>query len=286
MCETYKIIELQDSDAKTKEEVLGQIAEELDFPEYCGQNLDAFNDCLSEVRTPTIIRITREGSAFRVAWVKAVYEIAADISQWNNSVRVEIVTGEDHSTGQKRKQNLYWIGNRSGNMELIELMAKRRSIRKYTGEEIPEEKLNRILQAALLAPTGRGKRPWEFYVVRDKAVLQKLSEAKQHAAALIAGCDAAVAVVADSEVSDTWIEDSSIALAYMDLMATEQGVGSCWVQMRMRKDEGGGDAEQNVLGLLGLTDPYRLVGVMALGVPGETKAPHSPDEFRWEKVHR
>ena len=104
MCETYKIIELQDSDAKTKEEVLGQIAEELDFPEYCGQNLDAFNDCLSEVRTPTIIRITREGSAFRVAWVKAVYEIAADISQWNNSVRVEIVTGEDHSTGQKTTQ--------------------------------------------------------------------------------------------------------------------------------------------------------------------------------------
>ena len=63
-------------------------------------------------------------------------------------------------------------------MELIELMANRRSIRKYTGEEIPEEKLNRILQAALLAQTSRGKQPWEFYVIKDPEVLQKLSKAK------------------------------------------------------------------------------------------------------------
>ena len=46
-------------------------------------------------------------------------------------------------------------------MNLIELMANRRSIRKYTDEEIPEEKLNKILQAALLSPTSRGKQPWE-----------------------------------------------------------------------------------------------------------------------------
>ena len=48
-------------------------------------------------------------------------------------------------------------------MELLELMENRRSIRKYTDEEIPEEKLKRILQAGLLAPTSMGKRPWEFY---------------------------------------------------------------------------------------------------------------------------
>ena len=100
----------------------------------------------------------------------------------------------------------------------------------------------RILQAGLLAPTSMGKRPWEFYVIRDREILQKLSKAKQHGAAMLADCNTAIAVFADSDLSDAWIEDCSVVLGYMYLMAEEQGVGSCWVQMRMRKDEAGNAA--------------------------------------------
>ena len=171
-------------------------------------------------------------------------------------------------------------------MELLELMRRRRSIRKYTGEAIPEEKLQTILQAGLLAPTSRGMRPWEFFVVKDKDTLQKLARAKQHGSALIAGCDAAIVVFADSELADTWIEDCSIALAYMDLTASSLGIGSCWVQMRMRKDENGGDAEQNVKRIMGAEDPLRMVGILALGVPAEEKEPYDLDGLKWEKVHR
>ncbi len=169
-------------------------------------------------------------------------------------------------------------------MDLIELMRCRRSIRKYTDEEIPKEKLEKILQAALLAPTSRGKRPWAFHVIKSRPVLEQLSRAKYHGANLLAGCNTAVAVFADSELSDAWIEDSSIALAYMDLMASEQGVGSCWVQMRMRKDEDGGDAEQNVRDILGVDLPWRMVGIMALGMPDEEKEPYDLGELHWEKV--
>jgi len=171
-------------------------------------------------------------------------------------------------------------------MELIELMRRRRSIRKYSDEAIPEDKLTQILQAGLLAPTSRGMRPWEYYVVKDKDILKKLSQAKQHGAALIAGCDTAIVVSADSELADTWIEDSSIALAYMDLAASSLGIGSCWVQMRMRKDEKGGDAEQNVRQIMGIEDPFRVVGVLALGVPAEEKQPYDTEGLKWEKVHR
>lgn len=170
-------------------------------------------------------------------------------------------------------------------MELIDLMAKRRSIRKFTEEDIPEEKLNRILQAALLAPTSMGKRPWEFYIVRDKARLSALANAKEHGSALIAGCNVAVVVFADSELSDVWIEDASIALAYMDLMASEQGVGSCWVQMRNRRDANGNDAEENVRGIMDVHGPLRLVGIMALGMPDESKDPHSIEDLKYKKIH-
>ena len=171
-------------------------------------------------------------------------------------------------------------------MELIEIMRRRRSIRKYRQEPVPEDKLRRILQAGLLAPTSRGKRPWEFYVVQDPETLEKLSRAKWHGSALIAGCHTAIAVAADSQLSDAWIEDSSIALAYMDLMASSLGIGSCWVQLRMRKDEAGGDAEQNALKILGVQEPYRLVGVLALGLPAEEKEAYELDGLKWEKVHR
>ena len=171
-------------------------------------------------------------------------------------------------------------------MDLIEIMRHRRSIRKYTDEAVPEEKLQQILQAGLLAPTSRGKRPWEFYVVKDKGTLEQLSKAKWHGSALIAGCDTVIAVFADSELSDAWIEDSSIALAYMDLMASSVGVGSCWVQMRMRKDENDADAEKNVQRIMGVKEPFRIVGILAMGIPAEKKEPYDLDELKWEKVHR
>ena len=171
-------------------------------------------------------------------------------------------------------------------MELIELMAKRRSVRKYTGEDISEEKLEKVLQAALLAPTSMNKRPWEFYVVREPEDLQKLSKAKAHGATLIEGCNAAIVVSADSELSDVWVEDCSIALAYMELMANEQGLGACWVQMRNRKDAEGRDAEQNVRDILGISEKYGIVGIMSIGVPAEQREPYSLDELNWEKMHR
>lgn len=171
-------------------------------------------------------------------------------------------------------------------MELIEIMRRRRSIRKYTGEAVPEEKLQKVLQAGLLAPTSRGKRPWEFYVVKEKETLEKLSRAKWHGSALIAGCDTAIVVFADSDLSDAWVEDSSIALAYMDLMAASEGLGSCWVQMHMRKDENGRDSEEIVRQIMGVEEPFRIVGILALGLPAEEKEPYDLEELKWEKVHR
>ena len=171
-------------------------------------------------------------------------------------------------------------------MELLDVMLQRRSVRRYTGESIPEEKLDKIIKAGLAAPTSRDFRPCDFYVVRDKAVLAELAGCKAAGAGLLAGADAAIAVFADPEKADTWIEDSSIALAYMDLAASSLGIGSCWVQMRMRKDENGGDAEQNVRQIMGIEDPFRVVGVLALGIPAEEKQPYDPEGLKWEKVHR
>ena len=82
-------------------------------------------------------------------------------------------------------------------MELLEIMRHRRSVRTYTGETIAEEKLEKILQAALLSASGRAKRPWEFIVVREKETLEKLSHCRDNGAAMLTGADCAIVVFGD-----------------------------------------------------------------------------------------
>ncbi len=169
-------------------------------------------------------------------------------------------------------------------MKLIDIMLKRRSVRKYKAEILPADKLDNILKAGLLAPTSRNRMPCELVAVTDKDVLLKLSKAKKAGAGLLAEAAAAVAVFADSEKSDTWIEDSSIALTYMMLSATEQGIGNCWVQYHLREDINGKSAEENAREILSVADKYRIVGVLGLGIPVEYPAAKTADDIDISKV--
>lgn len=171
-------------------------------------------------------------------------------------------------------------------MGLTDVILKRRSIRKYADRAVPEETLDGILQAGLLAPTSRNLRPCEFWLIRDRETLKRLSRAKSGGAGMLADCAAAVAVFGDAEKADTWIEDSSIALSFMMLAAEEQGVGNCWVQIRLRTDAGGREAERNVREILSVPDKYRIVGILAMGIPAEEAKAHTPDDADWDRVHR
>ena len=151
-------------------------------------------------------------------------------------------------------------------MDLLEIMRKRRSIRRYTGEKIPEEKLETILQAGLLSASGRAIRPWEFIVVQDKDTLQYLSDSRIGAAKMLQGADCAIVVIGDSEKTDVWIEDCSIAMAQMHLMADSLGVGSCWIQGRLREAEGK-TTEEYVREKLEFPESFRLEAILSLGIP-------------------
>lgn len=171
-------------------------------------------------------------------------------------------------------------------MELFDFMMTRRSIRKYTGERVPEEKLERILQAGLAAFSGRNLDPWELIVVRDKGVLEKLAASKKAGSAMLKGADCAIVVLGEKEKSDTWVEDCSIVMTYMHLMAAELGVGSCWIQIRMRQAKGNVDSEAYVKELLEIPEHYGVEAILSLGMPAEERAPKQDDELSWDKVHR
>ena len=166
------------------------------------------------------------------------------------------------------------------------MMKKRRSVRSYTGEPIADEKLELVLQAGLLAPSGRRIQPWEFIVVRDRATLSSMAECREGAAKMLAGADCAVVVLADSEKTDVWVEDCSIAMAFMHLAADSLGLGSCWIQGRLRNAPDGRSTEDYLRELLGFPEKYRLEAILSLGMTDRHPEARNENELLWEKIHR
>ncbi len=165
---------------------------------------------------------------------------------------------------------------------MLEAIRRRRSIRKYRDEEVPEGDLKEILLAAMCAPSAWGTKPWHFVVVTEPELREKLSKATPYAAHA-AQAPVVIVLVADMSLARRWIEDLSIAAAHIMLQAAELGYGTCFIQIRESEYEGR-DAEEYVKEVLGIPANCRVECMVTLGKPAEDKAPH-PGEYMEERVH-
>lgn len=166
-----------------------------------------------------------------------------------------------------------------------ELLVRRRSIRRYTDDPIGAEDVKLILEAALLAPTSKNSRSWQFIAVDDPDMLARLAECKPAGANPVGGCKLAIVVAGDPTLSDPWIEDASIAAAYMQLQAEDLGIGSCWIQVRGRFTADNIPSEEYVQELLGMPETMPVLCIMTFGHKGEERRPVDTSKLLWEKVH-
>lgn len=165
------------------------------------------------------------------------------------------------------------------------LIVKRRSIRRFTEQQIDAEDVKLILEAALVAPTSKSSRAWHFIAVDDKEMLQRLSECKEGTAAAIGRAPLAVVVSVDQSKTDPWIEDASIAATYMQLQAADLGLGSCWIEVRDRYRGDGQSSEEYVQELLHMPETMPVVCILAIGHPAEERNPQNLEKLKWEQVH-
>lgn len=168
--------------------------------------------------------------------------------------------------------------------QLHQLLLQRHSIRRYTDQPISAEDVKTILEAALLAPSSKSLRPWQFVVVEDHATLEALAQCKDFGAKPIAGASMAVAVTVDPAKSECWLEDSSVAAIFMHLQAAALGIGSCWIQV-MGRYKGEESAEDIVRTVLEIPDSQKVVCIVTFGYSDEVRKPVDPDKLLWEKVH-
>lgn len=169
---------------------------------------------------------------------------------------------------------------------MLDLLMKRRSIRKYKDMKVSKDKVDSLIKAALLAPSAKGIRPWEFIVVEDKEMLEKLGKAKQHASGFISEAPLVIVVAADSTKTDVWVEDTSIASTIIQLEAEHLGLGSCWVQIRNRMHDEDSNAEKYVKEVLGIPENYAVESIISIGYIDEDKKPYTEEDLKYEKIHR
>ena len=166
-----------------------------------------------------------------------------------------------------------------------ELIKNRRSMRKFTEEELSQEQVVTLMKAALMAPTSKRSNSWQFVVVDDKETLKKLSLCKEQASAFIADAALAIVVMADPLASDVWIEDASIASIMIQLQAEDLGLGSCWVQVRERFTATGMPSDDYVHNVLDIPLQLQILSVIAIGHKGMERKPFSEEHLQWEKIH-
>ena len=168
---------------------------------------------------------------------------------------------------------------------ILPLVQKRRSIRRYQKRNIEPDKIQAIIEAALRSPSSMGYNPWEFVVVEDPDLLDKLSRAKPQGSAFIKNAPLGIVVCADPERSSVWVEDASIACTYIQLTAESLGLGSCWIQIRDRMHDQAKPAEVYVAEVLSIPKKMKVEAMIAIGYPDEQKAPHSREGLQYGKVY-
>lgn len=171
-------------------------------------------------------------------------------------------------------------------MDFKDLVQKRRSVRKFTDEKLTEDELHAILRAGLMAPTGHGLRGWQFVVVENPETLAAISACREMGSEFVKGAAAAIVVAYDSSASDVWVEDSTIAAVTMQYQATDLGLGSCWCQVRARKNADGTDSSEIVKKAVELSDAMEVECVIGLGHPAVERKLQDEDKLRWDSVKR
>ncbi len=147
------------------------------------------------------------------------------------------------------------------NMSVLDTIKDRRSIRTYKDEYIPKDKLDKLMEAARLAPSAGNRQIWKFIVVENEQTKNQLVTACNNQA-FVGTASHVIAGVGDPD--QKWHQvDLAIALEHIVLEAVEIGLGSCWI---------GAFNEEEVKRILKIPQDKKVVALLTVGVPAESPA--------------
>ena len=169
--------------------------------------------------------------------------------------------------------------------QVLDTIQKRRTIRRYTDQDLSDEQVDILLEGAMSAPNRLNRQPWHFIIIRDKELQKKLADfLGLHP--YLETAPVLIAVAARPELSTTWLMDVSAAAENLSIAATAMGLGTAWV------GEPGSilwsTAEEMLHEALHIPRELkvRIPALIAVGHPAQERPPHGKhDRFDRTKVH-
>lgn len=164
---------------------------------------------------------------------------------------------------------------------MVKELFERRSIRKYTDTPIKEKDLDRLLMAAMCAPSAGNQQTWEFIVLKNKKVMSDIAVFHPHAK-MLSNAQLAIVVCADPERETRhtgyWVQDCSAATQNILIEAQHLNIGSVWIGLYPREDR-----VDYLRKLLNIPEKIIPFSIVSLGYPAETKEPS--DRFDRNRIH-
>jgi len=155
--------------------------------------------------------------------------------------------------------------------QMLELMRKRRSIRKYRNKPVEQGKLDAIMECALRSPSSKHRRPWTIWAVTEAELRKKLAVSKPSGVLFMDEAPVIYIVAGYPEVSECWIEDCSIVATVIQLEAERLGLGSCWGQIRGRNFSDEITSSEYIKRLLEMDQDCEVLCIVSVGYPAEEK---------------
>lgn len=163
----------------------------------------------------------------------------------------------------------------------MDAILKRRSIRKFNNQPIPEEDIKQLLEAAMAAPSAGNEQPWHFIVITERGILDKVPTIHPYSN-MIKEAPLAILVCADMTLNkydvDYWVQDCSAATQNILLAATAKGLGTVWLGVYPRKERVEGLSK-----LFSLPEHIIPFALIPVGYPAEEKPPIN--RYKEERVH-
>ena len=167
--------------------------------------------------------------------------------------------------------------------DALTVIHNRKSVRKYLDKPVNKEQLEILLRAGMAAPTAGDKRPWEFVVITDPAMLDTLSLATR-VTRMLSSAAAAIAVCGNTSIgfkSEVWVQDCSAASENILLAAEAIGLGAVWTGIYLNVEP-----TKYVKRVLGLPDEVIPLNIISIGYPTGAEKPKNkwdPTRIHWEK---
>ena len=156
-------------------------------------------------------------------------------------------------------------------MDFLEVIEKRKSVRKYADRPVEREVLEAIVKVAQTAPSSRNSKSSAFMIIEDRDTIDALSLMRDYGASPLRSAQAAIVVMGDTSKTDLWVDNCAISATFIQLAVTAMDLVSCWIHVNDRprlKDLPEGErADDYVTELLGIKDGLHPYCIVAIGYP-------------------